>query len=104
MVKNYDSYECEVILNNYTIILAPSFWKSLKKIDKSFADRVSTWIYQDLVLPSDKEKKVKVKPLLGNLTGQHRIRLGKYRIIVVIDNNKLIFTFVKIAHRKDVYK
>jgi len=34
----------------------------------------------------------------------YRIRIGKYRVIYEIDDNKIIVTVVAVAHRKDIYK
>jgi mRNA interferase RelE/StbE len=33
-----------------------------------------------------------------------RIRVGDYRIIYEIDNDKIIVTVVAVAHRKDIYR
>lgn len=34
----------------------------------------------------------------------YRIRVGDYRIIYSIENNRLLVLIVKIGHRKDVYR
>ena len=34
----------------------------------------------------------------------YRIRCGDYRIVYIIEDNKLIILVVRIAHRKDVYR
>jgi mRNA interferase RelE/StbE len=34
----------------------------------------------------------------------HRIRVGDYRIVYEIHENRLVILVVKVGHRKDVYK
>ena len=34
----------------------------------------------------------------------YRIRVGDYRIIYEIDNDKIIVTVVSVGHRKEIYK
>lgn len=40
---------------------------------------------------------------LKNTENEYRIRVGVYRIIYTIEDEIVIITIVKIAHRKDVY-
>ena len=44
------------------------------------------------------------KVLKGNLINFWRYRVGDYRIIANIEDEKLIILLVKIGHRRDVYK
>jgi mRNA interferase RelE/StbE len=44
------------------------------------------------------------KPLRYSFIGHRRIRVGDYRIIYRIDNEKQIVTIVMIKHRKEIYK
>ena len=34
----------------------------------------------------------------------HRIRVGDYRIVYVIHEDRLVILVVKVGHRKDIYK
>lgn len=43
------------------------------------------------------------KPLRYSLLGFRSLRVGDYRVIYIIENNKEVF-IVLIAHRRDVYK
>ncbi len=43
------------------------------------------------------------KPLKGKHSGKFRKRAGNYRIIYLKENNLLLITIIRIAHRKEVY-
>lgn len=43
------------------------------------------------------------KPLKGRYKGKYRKRAGDYRIIYLRENNILLITIIRIAHRKEVY-
>ena len=46
----------------------------------------------------------KGKALVGNKLGLWRYRIGDYRLICKIEDEKLIILALAIAHRRDVYK
>ena len=43
------------------------------------------------------------KPLKYSLKGHRRLRVGDYRIIYRIDEDRIIVIIVEIDHRKDIY-
>ncbi len=43
------------------------------------------------------------KPLKGKHKDKFRKRAGNYRIIYLKENNLLVITIIRIAHRKEVY-
>ncbi len=44
------------------------------------------------------------KPLRYSLKGHRRLRVGDYRVIYKVDEDKVIVIVVDIDHRKDVYE
>jgi mRNA interferase RelE/StbE len=42
------------------------------------------------------------KPLQGNHKGKYRKRAGNYRVIYLKENNLLVITIIRGAHRKEV--
>lgn len=44
-----------------------------------------------------------VKALQGELRGYHRIRVGDYRVVYEIQNERLVILVLRIAKRGDVY-
>ena len=55
-------------------------------------------------LVSIENPKVFGKQLTGDLTGYWSYRVGNYRIIVDIQDDKLIILIIAIDHRRKVYK
>lgn len=43
------------------------------------------------------------KALTANRSGQWRYRIGDYRLIAEIEDEKVLILIVKIGHRRDVY-
>lgn len=44
------------------------------------------------------------KPLRMNLAGLWRYRVGDYRLICRIEENRLVVLIIKVGHRKEVYE
>lgn len=44
------------------------------------------------------------KPLRMNLAGLWRYRVGDYRLICRIEDNRLVVLVIKVAHRREVYE
>ncbi|MEK6636083.1 MAG: type II toxin-antitoxin system RelE/ParE family toxin [Planctomycetota bacterium] len=42
--------------------------------------------------------------LKGKYSGLYKLKVGAYRVIYELDNNKRIITVHKIGHRRDIYK
>lgn len=86
----------------YQVEIKEEVIKTLKKMDSSTAKYILSWIQKNLV-DVDNPRSIG-KPLVGNLKGYWRYRVGKYRIIAKIKDNVLIIEIIKIAKRDDVYE
>ena len=73
--------------------------KSMKRLPKRDLRRIKRKV-DDLAenLPDPATTKMK-----GN-NSFHRIRVGDYRIVYIIDEGRLVILVVKVGHRKDVYR
>ncbi len=83
----------------YSVEFRPAVLKSMKRLPKKELRRIKNKI-DDLAdnLPDPTITKMK-----GNNTF-HKIRIGDYRIIYEIHEDRLVILVVKVGHRKDVYK
>lgn len=74
----------------------------LKKINVNDRSEIINYL-KNIVLKADKPT-VFGKPLTNDKVGLWRYRVGKYRIICQIKNNKFIILVVRIGKRDEIYK
>ena len=86
----------------YTVNTTPEFDKEFKKLDKFTQKILATWI--DKNLENCTNPRIYGKGLTSNRRGQWRYRIGDYRIICNIEDNKLVILALTVGHRRDVYK
>ena len=76
--------------------------KKIKKLDKSTKRTLYSYIKKTLV--DVENPRIKGKALTGNLKGLWRYRIMDYRLIVDIQDDKLVIVAIDVAHRKEIYK
>ena len=86
----------------YRVILAERAVKELKKLDKHTAALIVGWIEKNLV--GCENPRIHGKALMANRTGQWRYRIGDYRIICEIEDEKITILVLEIGHRRNIYK
>ena len=85
----------------YEVELSERFKKEFRKLDKYTQKIIRAWINKNLV--DCEEPRQHGKGLTANRSGQWRYRIGDYRIICQIDDNRLIILALSVGHRRDVY-
>ena len=83
------------------VVLTETFKKQLKKLDAAILKRVLDYLEQIELLDNPRSRG---KALTSNLSGLWRYRVGDYRILCRIRDDKLIITVIEIAHRSTVYR
>lgn len=86
----------------YEVRTTPRFDKEFKKLDNYTRRMIISWI--DKNLTGCENPRQHGKALTANRSGQWRYRIGDYRLICIIEENKLVILALTIGHRKDVYK
>jgi mRNA interferase RelE/StbE len=76
--------------------------KELKKMDKHTSAFILAWIRKNL--EGCENPRAKGKGLTSNRSGQWRYRIGDYRLITEIMDDRLIILVIDIGHRSEVYK
>ena len=82
----------------FKIIIPKAAFKELEKIDSQNQQLIFTNI-KDLeagIFTSD-------KALMGKHKGKFRKRAGNFKIVYLKENDILLITLIRIAHRKEVY-
>ncbi len=75
--------------------------KQLHKLDRSVQKRLLDWISERI--DGCKNPRHFGEPLRGNLAGLWRYRVGDYRIICEIQDEKLIVIAFAIGYRRKIY-
>lgn len=86
----------------YKVEYLPAAVKALKKLDKYTKRIIIEWIEKNLV--DCENPRLHGKALIADRIGQWRYRIGDYRIIAKIEDDKLIILIIAIGHRKEIYK
>jgi mRNA interferase RelE/StbE len=83
----------------YEIIIKPAAEKSLDKIPHPVRRRIADAMEELRVNP----RPAGVLKLVG-YDNLWRIRIGDYRVIYEIHDDRLVILVLRVAHRKDVYR
>ena len=86
----------------YEVRLEKDAQKSLKKMDKNDSKIIMAWISKNLINCQDPY--IHGKSLQGNLKEKWRYRIGNYRLICNIDDEKIVILILEAGHRRDIYK
>ena len=85
----------------YEVIFTSQALKQLKKLDKYTAKLITSWIAKNLIGCDDPRRHG--KGLTANRSGQWHYRIGDYRLICEINDDKLVILALTIGHRNTVY-
>ena len=76
--------------------------KQLKKLDKTTASLIIGWIEKNLV--ECENPRQYGKGLVANHRGEWRYRIGNYRLIADIQDEKITILILNVGHRREIYK
>ena len=85
----------------YKVELADKAKKELKKLDKPTAKIILAWLRKNL--EDCNNPRLHGKALVGDKKGYWRYRVGDYRIIADIQDDKILVLVLEIGHRKSIY-
>lgn len=86
---------------NYKIETTAKFDKEFRKLDKYTMRMIKAWIEKNLV--NCENPRIHGKGLTANRCGQWRYRIGDYRLICDIQDDKLIILALSVGHRREIY-
>jgi mRNA interferase RelE/StbE len=73
------------------------FKKDFKKIDKADQRRIINTIRKKLTTKPEEFG----KPLIGELKGYWKLRIGKYRVIYEIEQEEILVYVIMVGYRRD---
>ena len=86
----------------WTIEVSGTAKKQLARLGRSEAKRITRFLGERLAFQTDPRQLGDA--LTGPLSGSWRYRVGDYRIICRIKDQKLVLLVLSIGHRSDVYR
>jgi mRNA interferase RelE/StbE len=78
----------------------PAAEKEFAKLSSSIQREIAAYIEKLIIL---KDPSVRGKGLRGNKSGLWRYRVGKYRLICKIEEQRLVIFVIRVAKRDKVY-
>jgi len=86
----------------WTVEFIPEAARQLNKLDRTAAGRITRYL-QDMV-SSCSHPRQRGKALTANLSGLWRYRVGNYRVICQIEEDRLVVLVVGLSHRSEAYR
>jgi len=83
----------------YQLVFTDSSKRQIKKLDRLIQKRVQIKLLEAVSLSDVSSISIR---LTGEWSRYRRLRVGAYRVVFYIDNNK--FVVHRVQHRKDVYR
>lgn len=85
----------------YSVETTARFDKEFRKLDRYTQRMIKSWIDKNLV--DTENPRQHGKGLAANRSGQWRYRIGVYRLICQIEDEKLVILALSVGHRRDIY-
>lgn len=87
-------------MSRWALETSAQFDKAARKLDRQVLRRVK--VYLDEVCELD-DPRSRGKGLTGELAGYWRYRIGDYRVLVEIRDERLVIVAITLGHRSDIY-
>lgn len=89
-------------MERYNVELSDRFKREFRKLDKYTQKIIRAWIDKNLV--GCDNPRAHGKGLTANRSGQWRYRIGDYRLICSIEDERLVILALSVGHRNEIYK
>ena len=85
---------------DWSVEFTPCAEKALKRLDHSVGKRVVGKLQE---IQGADDPRDFLKPMRGPLTGMFRLRVGDYRVIIDIQDERCVILALDVGHRSTVY-
>ena len=86
---------------SYHVEYSKAALRDLRKLDRRTAAMLTGWIQKNLV--GCENPRQHGKGLTANRSGQWRYRVGDYRILADIQDNKILILVLNVGHQSEIY-
>lgn len=86
----------------WAIEFLPEAAKELRKLDRTAAARIVKTLEQRIAVLDD--PRTIGSALTGDHAGYWRWRIGDYRVVARIEDERIVILVVRVAHRREVYR
>lgn len=86
----------------YSVEYSDTALKQLRKMDRFEARLIVSWIDKNLQGCAD--PRAHGKGLTANQSGEWRYRIGNYRALCVIENDRLVIKVFAVGHHRHIYQ
>ena len=86
----------------YRVEFTEKALKALKKLDRYTALLITAWIRKNLEGCTNPRQHG--KGLVGDKSGQWRYRVGDYRLLAEIQDDRIIILILNVGHRREIYR
>ena len=87
---------------SYSVETTLRFDREFKKLDRFTQRMLKAWIEKHLI--DCENPRACGKPLVADRKGQWRYRIGDYRMICAIEDDRLVILALSVGHRSSVYQ
>ena len=87
---------------SYSVETTLRFDREFKKLDHFTQRMLKAWIEKHLI--DCENPRAYGKPLVADRKGQWRYRIGDYRMICAIEDDRLVILALSVGHRSSVYQ
>ena len=85
----------------YSLVFSKEADKQVSKLDPGVRRVILKWLEKNVDGSTD--PRIHGKALSANRVGQWRYRIGDYRAICLIEDDRLVVLCITVAHLRDVY-
>ena len=89
-------------MRTYNVELSDRFKREFRKLDKYTQKIIRAWIDKNLV--DCENPRAHGRGLTAYRSGQWRYRIGDYRLICAIEDERLVILALTVGHRSVIYK
>ena len=87
---------------NWTVEISDIAERQIRKMDAFVQKRILNWLYDRI--EGGKNPRHFGKPLKGDSSEFWRYRVGDYRVLCDIQDEKLVVLVLTVGHRRDIYQ